>query len=73
MSNEAFKKDMNEVFIPAIRGMVKKEKEHLENLKKSRKWLHDKTSVDQFIKRSEQDLLHYETRLQQYIDYVAKM
>lgn len=73
MSNETFKKQMNEVFISAIRGMVKKEQEHLENLKKARKWLHDKTNVDQFIKRSGRDLLHYETRLQQYIDYVAKM
>lgn len=68
-----FKTKMTEVFIPAIRGMAKKEKEHLENLKKARSWFHDTTTVDQFIARSERYLLHYETRLEQYIEFALKM
>ncbi len=72
-----FIKKMKEIIIPSVEELVRKEEEHLEHLRKSRRRMIDRkmmlslSMVDRFIKTSEQMLGHFRQRLQEYKDYAA--
>ncbi len=68
-----FKDQMNNEFIPAIKRMIEKEKAHLESMKKVRPKMISKVQIDGFIYRSESDLNHYESRLQEYITFAQNL
>ena len=68
-------------FIPSIREMIKKEEEHLEKLKESKRKSSKKTLFnfiipvfhdDEFITESNKMLNHLKTRLNEYIEYSEK-
>ena len=69
----SFKQEMTEKFIPAIRDLLAREEAHLAHLKKSRKFLIDKTTVNGFIERSREHIEHFKMRLKQYEEYAGKM
>ncbi len=58
-------------FIPSIRYMIKKEEEHLLVLEKSKK--DGGEMIEEFIKNSMEHLSHCKKRLQEYIEYAAKL
>jgi len=73
MEKEAFKQEMKDNFIPAIKNMIIKEEDHLKKMNsyldpaypiKTRKYAQD------CIKKSEQSLAHFKMRLQEYEEYV---
>jgi hypothetical protein len=57
-----FKKQLNDKFIPHIKRMLEKEKEHLEFLKKHK-------APNYMISYSEDMINHLEAREQEYIEY----
>jgi hypothetical protein len=73
--------DINKLFketvIPAVERMIEKEKEHLSNLKKTRKengnfkFAFLGYDLDAAIKTSELYLTHYNARVKEYNDYMA--
>lgn len=57
-----------ELFAISISHMIELEKNHLAFLKKQK----PSKQIEGFIKRSENDLAHYELRYKEYIAYINK-
>lgn len=68
MSKE-FIQTMEESVIPSVHRMIKKEKKHIEFLKKNI----NNVDVSEFLETSKKMLKHYKQRLKEYQDYVEKL
>lgn len=71
-----FKEQLINDFIPRIKEMVKREEEHLENLKKYKRKSSNKIfnfislfNINDMINRSSETLNHLKTRLKEYVEY----
>jgi len=62
----SFIEQLEHNFIPHVLGMIDKQKNHLDFLKKS-------NAPEEMIQTNQKSLEHFEKRLQEYTDYLAHL
>ncbi len=65
MNQSDFKTQMKDIFIPALKHMVEKEKEHL-------LWLEKNKAPKRFVEESKEWLDYYQKRHDEFAEFLSK-